>query len=351
MSIFSPGFSVYKYVLKHRLGTGCFGEVWLSHDNTIGKDVAVKIVKADGPLTLGKFKEARIGNRFNHDNLVKVHYADVVNVGGVDYIIIAMDYLKMGSILSHVNSCDFLPLPRALSVMRSILFGLDHLHHMGFHHNDIKPSNILVGEAGQAVLSDYGISRRADETSAVQCYKLHQAPEILSGGNTSICTDIYQCGLTAFRLFCGVGLLDAKWNKDGEAKYNSDILFGNLVSQNSFPEFIPTQIRHIILKAISLTPADRYQSAIDMRRDFEKLSYSGFWDSDANNRLIGRKIRNKNFYVFDEIPSKDRTFNFEAKVIYPSGKISKISRYCKQGLSRSELSKMRRAFIKWVITS
>ena len=351
MDSFVPESSVYKYVLKQRLGAGCFGEVWLSYDNTIGRDVAVKIVRADGPLTVDKFKEARIGNRFDHDNLVKVHYADVVNVEGENYIIITMDYLENGSILSQLNSRGFLPLPRALMVMRNILFGLDHLHNMGFYHNDIKPSNILVGGAGQAVLSDYGITRAAGETSDVLSYYLHRAPEILSGGDVGILTDIYQCGLTAFRLFCGVGLLDAKLKRDGAAKYNADILSGKLVSVKSFPEYVPSQIRHIIIKSISLNPVDRYQSAIDMRRDFEKLAYSGFWDSDASNQLIGRKIHNKNSYVFSEIPSKDRTFDFEAKVVYPSGKSNRVTQFCKTRLSKSELSKVRHEYIKWVITS
>ncbi len=351
MSPFVPGSSVYKYVLKRRLGAGFFGEVWLSHDSTIGRDVAVKIVKADGPITVDKFKEARIGNRFDHDNLVKVHYADVVNVGGANYVIITMDYLKNGSIVSQVNSCGFLPLPKALLVMRSVLFGLDHLHYMGFYHNDIKPSNILVGGAGQAVLSDYGITRVADEVTDVQCYLLHRAPEILSGGNANILTDIYQCGLTAFRLFCGVGLLDAKWSRDGESKYNDDIRSGKLVSKSDFPEFVPWQIRRIILKAISLNSADRYQSAIDMRRDFEKLVYSGFWDADANNQLIGRKRKNENTYVYNEIPTRYKMFDFEAKIIYPSGKINRVTQFYKQGLSKVELAKVRREYIKWVITS
>lgn len=347
--IFTPNCQIYKYTLKLCLGAGFFGEVWLADDNTISKEVAVKIIKAEGPITVEKFKEARIGSRFDHDNLVKVHYADVVNYEGRNYIVIAMDYLCAGSIVTHLNSRGFLPLPRAMAVMRNVLFGMDHLHHLGFFHNDVKPSNILVGAAGQAVLSDYGISRRFDETTKVPCYKLHEAPEIMAGGNASICTDIYQCGLTAFRLFCGEGILEAKWNREGEVSYNESIKFGKLVCSGDFPEFVPTRIRQIILKAISLNPSDRYQSAIDMQRDFEKLSYPGYWSADENNQLVGRDNQGKT-YTFDYIPLKDGFFDFSAMVTYPSGKTNRILRYCKQGISRSELSKRRHAFIKWVIT-
>ena len=350
MSAFVPGFCVYKYTLKHRIGTGCFGEVWLSHDSTIDRDVAVKIIKADGPLTVEKFKEARIGNRFDHDNLVKVHYADVVNIEDIDYIIIAMDYLRTGSILSQLNSCGFLPLPQALKVMRNILFGMDYLHRMGFFHNDIKPSNILVGTAGQAVLSDYGISRRFDETTEVPCYKLHEAPEILAGGNASICTDIYQCGLTAFRLFCGEGILKAKWNREGEVGYDESIKFGKLVCSGDFPEFVPIRVRQIILKAISLNPSDRYQSAIDMQRDFERLSYPGYWTTDENNQLVGRDNLGKE-YIFYDIPLKDGLFDFSAKVKYPSGLTRRIDRFCKRKISKKEVLGIKKSFIKWVINT
>lgn len=351
MSLFVPGTPIYKYVLKRCLGAGSFGEVWLSHDKTIDKDIAVKIVKADGPLTIDPLKEARIGNRFEHDNLVKVHYADVVNLLGENYIVIAMDYLEKGSILSQLNSRGFLPLPRALEVMRNILFGLDRLHYMGFYHNDIKPSNILVGGTGQAVLSDYGVSLRADEATNGPSYYLHTAPELLSGGNINIHTDIYQCGLTAFRLLCGVDLLEARWSNAGQAQYVKDIQSGTLVTQKDFPEFIPSQVRRRILKAISRNPVERYQTAIDMQRDFEKLSYSGFWDSNEHNQLIGRKIQNKNIYVYNEIPSKSKTFDFEARIIYPSGKSNRILQFCKQGITKAELMKTRKAYMQWVITS
>lgn len=345
--IFTPNRQIYKYILKRCLGAGFFGEVWLAEDETISKEVAVKIIKADGPLTVEKFKEARIGSRFDHDNLIKVHYADVVNVAGSNYIVIAMDYLPAGSIVTHLNSRGFLPLPRAMSVMRNVLFGMDHLHHLGFFHNDIKPSNILVGTAGQAVLSDYGISRRFDETTEVPCYKLHEAPEILAGGNASVCTDIYQCGLTAFRLFCGVGILDAKWSKEGEDKYNEEIQLGKLVSKMDLPEFVPARIRRIILKAISPNPSDRYQSAIDMQRDFEKLYYRGYWSSDENNNLIG--FQGKNVYSFDEIPVGKGRLDFCARVTYPSRQVNRITQFCKRNLTKNELAKVRRKFMQWVI--
>lgn len=74
----NPGDKIYKYELKQPLGAGGFGYVWLAFDSTINKEVALKILPPTTTID-ERLKEARIGNQLAHDNLVKVHYADVVN--------------------------------------------------------------------------------------------------------------------------------------------------------------------------------------------------------------------------------------------------------------------------------
>ena len=347
---FCVGDQIYKFRLIRKLGAGSFGEVWLVHDDTINNEVALKIIKPNGPLTINQFKEAQIGNRFNHGNLIKVHYADVVTdpIRGT-FIVIAMDYLKRGSILADLNSRGFMPLANAIHVMRNVLFGLDHLHRLNFYHNDIKPGNILIGGAGQAVLSDYGIARRTDDVSGMECYKLHMAPEVHAGGLASVSTDIFQCGMTAFRLFCGDGCLNEKWLALGEENYANAIANGRLITGRSFPDIIPTKVRRIILKAIAVNPADRYQSAIQMLKDFERLSYPGYWTADENNLLIGERNNSDNVYRYDEITIGGGLFNFEAKVQYPSGRINSISRFSRTKIHGATLEKARRAYYKWVV--
>ena len=90
----SPGQTIYKYVLQQPIGGGGYGDVWLAHDRTISRDLAVKVL-AQGVTIDERLQEARIGNHLDHANLVKMHYADVVQHNGTDLVIIAMGYLHV----------------------------------------------------------------------------------------------------------------------------------------------------------------------------------------------------------------------------------------------------------------
>lgn len=344
------GNQIYKFTLARLLGAGCFGEVWLAHDNSIDKDVAVKIIDPRGVVSIDSFKEARIGNRFDHANLVKIHYADLANDNsGRTFIIIAMDYLQKGSVINCLNSRGFLPLKDALQVMRNVLFGLDHLHRLNFYHNDIKPGNILIGDAGQAILTDYGIARTRDDHSEVQCYLLHRAPEIAMGGATTVQTDIFQCGMTAFRLLCGDSLLPDLWKTLGKERYAEAIARGTLITKKNFPCFIPSRVRRMILKAISINAKDRYNSAYQMLQELEKLAYLGFWTADANNQLIGKRFDSENAYRFECLPVGGGLYRFAACVKYPSGREVVISKFSKGKISKVEMTKVKKEFVDWVI--
>ena len=103
----NTGDRLYKYELQARLGGGGFGDVWLAHDHSISRDVAVKVLATNVTID-ERLQEARIGNHLDHQILVKMHYADVVQHNGVDIVIIAMDYHVNGSIMNGVNAGNFM---------------------------------------------------------------------------------------------------------------------------------------------------------------------------------------------------------------------------------------------------
>jgi serine/threonine protein kinase len=153
-----PGLQVYKYKLQRRIGFGGFGEVWLANDNAVGHDYAIKILKPGMPVH-ERLREAHIGHSLMHSNLVRVHQADVVSLGGHDLVIIAMDYLPDGAITKLANPSGFLPLPEAIRIGTDIMRGLEYLHGQNFFHNDVKPENVLIGPQAQGMLTDYGDCR------------------------------------------------------------------------------------------------------------------------------------------------------------------------------------------------
>ena len=163
----APGDVIYKFQLLKRVGGGNFGEVWLAHDRAIQCDVAVKLIDAS-QATIGELlQEAVVGNRAGHPNLVKVHYADVVNVNGHDVVAVAMDYHPNGSVVSQACAGNLVRIDLAVSQIIDVLRGLEHLHEQGTLHNDIKPNNILVGAKGEGILTDYGISVVTDGKAVI----------------------------------------------------------------------------------------------------------------------------------------------------------------------------------------
>ena len=166
-----------------------------------------------------------------HNNLVRVHQADVATDGK---IVIAMDYFPEGSITTLSNPGNFLPLPTAIRTMVDVLQGLEHLHLNNFFHNDVKPQNILRGPHSQAKLTDYGIVGISSNGAPLMpsCwYVLHAAPETVAGNGIEARTDIFQAGLTMFRLLAGLGSLEAKFNSLGAEAYASRLANGSLISR------------------------------------------------------------------------------------------------------------------------
>jgi serine/threonine protein kinase len=284
-----PGMQLYKYRLRHRIGGGSFGEVWLAEDQAIGHEYAIKILKPGTPIN-HRLREAHIGHVLDHNNVVRVHQADVTRLGQHDYVIIAMDYVPNGPITKLANPSLYLPLYEVIRIGKDILRGLEYLHGHDFFHNDVKPENVLIGSHNQGMLTDYGIVGITQDGAPVPpptFYKIHAAPEVLDANVITAQTDVYQTGLTLFRLLVGLDTLRQKFNELGEQAYYRALSDANLVSASDFPAYVPSRLRRIILKAIHPDMAERYQSALAMRRDLEKLNFPGYWTVEAAGDFVG----------------------------------------------------------------
>jgi serine/threonine protein kinase len=347
---YAPATQLYKYNLVSALGQGQFGQVWLANDLALQRQYAIKILNPGVPVDQ-PLREARIGHTLNHNNLVRVHQADVLNVGPDHVVIIAMDYVPAGSITRRVNPQSFLPLPEVLRAGKDILQGLDYLHANGFYHNDIKPENILIGAAGQAMLTDYGIvgiSAGGQPVPAPAAYRLHMAPEVLAAGNINIQTDIYQVGLSLFRLARGLSCLSTKLTALGWPDYCHAINAGKLIGQSDFPAHIPNRLRNIILRAVNTDPSARYQSTLEMRRALEKLAFPGHWTIDPSGRMLG--INGHNEFRFEKHASAGNRFSVTTfRKNTRTGNETRASKFCARDLTSGEADKLLGTFIKYVV--
>jgi serine/threonine protein kinase len=342
---------LYKYQLLNLIGTGGFGEVWLARDAALNREFALKILRP-GMTVDARLREAQIGNRLTHNNLVHVHQADVISHNGDDLVLLAMDFHPAGSVEKLANPAGYVPLKDVLRIGRDILQGLDHLHSKHFFHNDIKPGNVLIGAQGQALLSDYGItgvSPNGQPVPAPNAYLLHRAPEVRATNTVGVSSDIFQVGMTLARLLIGLTHLNAIWAKVGQGAYETRLDAGQLLMATDFPAHVPTAVRKIILKAVHPDPAQRYATSLDMRRDLEKLAYPGSWSVDAAGNEIGQSGNCTFRYQLQALGNA--RFDLDCtQTRQPSGKTQRIAKFCRKSVTRREADKAINAFKLMVVT-
>jgi len=337
---YSAGEEIYKYKLVSYIGGGEFGEVWLTKDIALDSLCALKLLPRNDISIDERLLEAQIGCRLQHSNVVNIKYADIVQYKSEPIVTIAMPYYKNGSILSQLNSNNFLDIKIAIKCLIDILRGLEYLHENGYFHCDIKPNNILVGDYGECILTDYGITCYSPTHVAVQprqCYLPHTSPETLSKNIYDERTDIYQLGLTAFRLLNGISEIRSEFMSDRRT-FQKNVLAGKVIVDNKYQPFIPRKIKKIISKATALSPDDRYQSALEMRRALEQLVLKGTCTSDVNGDI--QFVVNGNSYRYEVFPSTDKLLDLVVfKKSLKSGHEVRMKKYCKNGIKSSEVKK------------
>jgi hypothetical protein len=208
------GFTVGRYRVLERLGSGGTGTVYLCEHLKVRRKVAVKVlptIRANNPAALGRFhREARAAGVLNHPNLVKCH--DIDQEGELHYLV--MEYVDGSSLHEIVYRSGPLDPVRAAQYIRQAAQGLQHAHEAGLVHRDVKPANILVDRGGTVRVLDLGLARFFNDESDLLTLKYDEnnvlgtadyvAPEqALNSHGVDIRADVYSLGCTFFFILTG----------------------------------------------------------------------------------------------------------------------------------------------------
>ncbi len=280
-----------------RLGSGYFGEVWHALDTGLGCEVALKCIPPDKIInSTNLHQEAQTLKASEHANIVKVTETGTLADGRV---YVSMEYLPKGSLEDEASGA-LLGLPRAKRLMIDVLRGLGHAHRKGIVHRDVKPANIMIGNSNEGKLSDFGLavpdiaSVDASQFKQYQ-YRLHLAPEVRGFNDYTALSDVYACGITLYRLING----DTYLPSIDLAEEARRAKCGEFPPRDTYRDFVPVSLRKVINKAMSVDPADRYQSADDMRHALEQQRLLVGWQERRSLRgtiwvgegVTGRKFR------------------------------------------------------------
>ena len=198
-----------RYVLGALLGRGGMADVYRATDRTLGRDVAVKLMRERTTDTTERARfvaEAQILARLSHPNLVTILDAGISD----EHPFLVLE-LVVGSSLSTAlkQSGRGLPADRVRHIGAQIAAALAHSHAAGIVHRDVKPGNILLGTGGRALLTDFGISRLLDghaqhtRTGHTIGTASYMAPEQVHGDDLTPAVDLYALGLVLLEAYTG----------------------------------------------------------------------------------------------------------------------------------------------------
>lgn len=283
--------------LSRKLGSGHFGEVYEGQDPVLGR-VAVKVLRKISEETEEEWlsrksellQEGKHLKDAEHDKVVRVF--QVLESQAEDAIHMVMEYCENGSLQERFELN-----PMRLSELRNILtdaaLGLQAVHSRGMVHRDIKPANLLLDENRRAKLADFGLvtNNILLGYASLAGYTDHLAKEVFDDGITSVKTDVWAFGMTAYRLLHGLNFYSEL------PAPRSLITCGGFATKLPWLPHVPERWRRFVRKAMHDDPSSRIQSAGEILRFLGTLPVEPDWNCDYSEQHVkwgrvrkGRKI-------------------------------------------------------------
>ena len=269
------------YALERELGGGGMSRVFVARDNALGREVVIKIIKADlaEGVSAERFtREVKLAARLQQANIVPVLSAGTA--GDVPYY--TMPFVKGESLRARIAIGQPLTIAESTGILRDVARALAYAHAEGVVHRDIKPENILLS-GGAAVVTDFGIakamraSRTQDGSTTSELTQAgmslgtpaYVAPEqALGDPNTDHRADLYAWGVIAYELLSGAHMFaDRTTTHALIAAHVSDVPKALHVVNAQ----VPPALSALVMRALEKDPARRPQSANALLTALESL--------------------------------------------------------------------------------
>jgi serine/threonine protein kinase/beta-lactam-binding protein with PASTA domain len=259
------------------LGYGGMSEVHRGLDTRLGRDVAVKVLRADlarDPQFQIRFRrEAQNAAALNHPAIVAVYDTGEVagESGPLPYIV--MEYVDGQTLREIVKTTGPMTQQKVIEVMADVCAALDFSHRHNIIHRDVKPANIMINRAGAVKVMDFGIARALGEgqnvtqTAAVIGTAQYLSPEQARGEAVDARSDVYAAGCVLFELLTG----DPPFTGDTPVAVAYQHVREDPRRPSEVNPSIPAALDAVVLKALSKNPLNRYQSAAEMRSDLVRV--------------------------------------------------------------------------------
>ena len=261
-----------RYEIIENVGNGGMATVYKAKDKTLGRNVAIKVLKdefANDQEFIKRFQiEAQSAAALSHPNIVSIY--DVANDGDTHYIV--MELIEGETLKDVIKKEGKLGWKRSAEIASQIAAGLSTAHKNHIIHRDIKPHNIIITKEGIAKITDFGIAKAATSSTinanSNSLGSVHYfSPEHARGGYTDEKSDIYSLGIVLYEMVTG------KLPFDGDSAVGIAMkhLKENPVPPIDIAHAIPIGLNNIILKAMQKEVSNRYVSASSMYSDLQRV--------------------------------------------------------------------------------
>lgn len=258
------------YKLLQQIGAGSFGAVYRASHPEVEREVAIKVILpqyANNPDFVRRFEtEAQIVARLEHPHIVPLY--DYWREPDGAYLV--MRYLRGGSLASNLEHGP-LELAATLNMLDQLAAALATAHREGIVHRDIKPANILLDEAGNYYLSDFGIAKdtsanpSASSSGGIKGSPFYASPEQLLGEPVTPRSDIYSLGLVLYQALTGKHPYPGR----SIAALIERQLHEPLPLVTALRPEIPEEIDQVLQLATAKQPVERFQDAIAAVKAFQ----------------------------------------------------------------------------------
>ncbi len=270
------GQSIGRYHVLEQLGEGGMATVYKAYDTRLERDVAVKVLRTElfAPSVFERIlkrfeREAKALGKLSHPNIVNVH--DYGEYEDQPYLV--MEFLPGGTLKDKLGRP--MPWQEAVRLLIPIADALAYAHEHGILHRDVKPSNILLAEKGQPMLTDFGIAKILDlegeqtltGTGVGIGTPEYMSPEQGLGEKVNESTDVYSLGIVLYELITGRKPYLADTPMAVVVKHLND----PLPRPSEFVPSLPASVENTLLKALAKKPADRYPDMVQFSAVLTRL--------------------------------------------------------------------------------
>jgi serine/threonine protein kinase/formylglycine-generating enzyme required for sulfatase activity len=253
-----------QYRIVSPLGEGGMAAVYKAYQAAMDRYVALKILPrhfAADPQFVGRFEqEAKVIAKLQHVHILPVH--DFGTEDGYTYIV--MPFVETGTIAELLHGKP-LPLKQIRKIITQVADALGHAHTRGLVHRDVKPSNILIDEDGNSLLTDFGIAKMVEgtvqftQTGAILGTPAYMSPEQIKGEVLDGRSDIYSLGVVMYEMATGRPPYRAETPPAIFVKHLHD----PLPTPRTFNPDLPQSVENVILKSLAKEPQDRYATVAE----------------------------------------------------------------------------------------